>query len=70
MANAPWYLKTGESDGPSLKHHKANIPKYNRDPSKLESRFERGAKAVRDLLSSPSWARARILPEVDSPYCD
>ncbi|GAA5851127.1 hypothetical protein JCM9279_000332 [Rhodotorula babjevae] len=45
MANAPWYMKTGESDGPSLKHHKANIPKYNRDPSKLESRFERGAKA-------------------------
>ncbi|GAA6054584.1 hypothetical protein JCM3770_000063 [Rhodotorula araucariae] len=43
MANAPWYLKTG--DGPSLKHHKANIPKYNRDPSKLDSRFERGAKA-------------------------
>ncbi|BGP40623.1 mRNA splicing protein [Rhodotorula kratochvilovae] len=45
MANAPWYLKTGDSDGPSLKHHKANIPKYNRDPSKLDSRFERGAKA-------------------------
>ncbi|KPV77869.1 uncharacterized protein RHOBADRAFT_51669 [Rhodotorula graminis WP1] len=45
MANAPWYMKSGESEGPSLKHHKANIPKYNRDPSKLESRFERGAKA-------------------------
>ncbi|GJN90992.1 hypothetical protein Rhopal_004006-T1 [Rhodotorula paludigena] len=43
MANAPWYLKTGE--GPSLSHHKANIPKYNREASKLESRFERGVKA-------------------------
>lgn len=51
MANAPWYMKSGESDGPSLKHHKANIPKYNRDPSKLESRFERGAKAVRPSSS-------------------
>lgn len=51
MANAPWYLKTGE--GPSLSHHKANIPKYNREASKLESRFERGVKAVRPYWRPP-----------------
>lgn len=51
MANAPWYLKTGE--GPSLSHHKANIPKYNREASKLESRFERGVKAVRPRSRPP-----------------
>ncbi|KAG0665147.1 mRNA splicing protein [Rhodotorula mucilaginosa] len=46
MANAPWYLKsqTDATTGASLKHHKS-VPAYNHDPSKLESRFERGAKA-------------------------
>ncbi|GAA5987670.1 hypothetical protein JCM10908_007162 [Rhodotorula pacifica] len=46
MANAPWYLKsqTDVTTGASLKHHKS-VPAYNKDPSKLESRFERGAKA-------------------------
>lgn len=47
MANAPWYLKsqTDVTTGASLKHHKS-VPAYNHDPSKLESRFERGAKAA------------------------
>lgn len=47
MANAPWYLKsqTDVTTGASLKHHKS-VPAYNHDPSKLDSRFERGAKAV------------------------
>ncbi|BGP00019.1 mRNA splicing protein [Rhodotorula toruloides] len=46
MANAPWYLKGETStDGPSLKHHKLGLPEYNKDPGKLASRFERGAKA-------------------------
>ncbi|GAA6032363.1 hypothetical protein JCM8097_008137 [Rhodosporidiobolus ruineniae] len=42
MANAPWYMSDGVS-GPTLKHHKA--PKYNNDPTKLQERFSRGAKA-------------------------
>lgn len=47
MANAPWYLKGETStDGPSLKHHKLGLPEYNKDPGKLASRFERGARAV------------------------
>lgn len=52
MANAPWYLKsqTDAVTGASLKHHKS-VPAYNHDPSKLESRFERGVKAVQSHVS-------------------
>lgn len=52
MANAPWYLKsqTDAATGASLKHHKS-VPAYNKDPSKLESRFERGTKAVRSTFA-------------------
>lgn len=42
MAQAPWYMDTGV--GPSLSHHK-NTKVYNADPSKLDSRYDRGGKA-------------------------
>lgn len=48
MSNAPWYLRAGDNEGPSLKHHKAP-GKYNADPKKLEERYNRGKKAVRSF---------------------
>ena len=37
MAQAPWYMDTGA--GPSLAHHAG--PKYDADPNKLKSRYEK-----------------------------
>lgn len=51
MSNAPWYLRAGDNEGPSLKHHKAP-GKYNADPKKLEERYNRGKKAVRSCSLS------------------
>jgi hypothetical protein len=71
MANAPWYLKsqTDATTGASLKHHKS-VPAYNHDPSKLESRFERGAKAVQSRplsLFLPPWPFTQTATRTQGP---